>query len=481
MSNGNGSHFDKATDCRFGPGSLAMVAQRVAGHHSKAARPTQFPWFCRTEWAVLLCVFYPLLAIAPLVILAALDPDNRHPTATGLGINCALVGFTLLSIQFVLTARLQWIEAPFGLDLLLRFHRSMALVIVALLCVHPLLIAGGESWTLLTRLHTRWYIWAGRVALILLSVQVTAAVLRGAMRLSYERWRRAHAAVALVVLAAGFVHGLMAGDDLNDAGARTVFAAVPAIALAVWIYTRAIRPRLLARRAFRVSSVRFESSRACTLTLSAPEGRPFHFSPGQFQFLRLLDSAVPAQEHPFTIASSPERTDRISLTIKDCGDFTRVIDKIRVGDMATVHGPFGRFSYDLHPDEGDLVFVAGGVGITPFMSMLRAMRDRGESRYVTLIYASRAIDDILFAAELAAMEVGQRPALKVIFVLSKPPAWWTGQTGRVDGNRLGEWCRGLDDKVFYLCCPSRMTVELIRQLRQKRVNPRRIHCDYFSL
>ncbi|MDB5292317.1 MAG: oxidoreductase FAD/NAD(P)-binding domain protein, partial [Phycisphaerales bacterium] len=282
-------------------------------------------------------------------------------------------------------------------------------------------------------------------------------------------------------LASGFAHSLMAGDDLNDSGARTLWAAAPAIAFAVWFYTRAIRPRLLARRAFRVSSVQLESPQVCTLTLATPAGWPFHFSPGQFQFLRLLDSVVPAQEHPFTIASSPERTDRISLTIKTCGDFTRAIDQVRVGDLATIHGPFGRFSHDLHPEEGDLVFVAGGVGITPLMSMLRAMRDRGESRYVTLIYASRALDDLLFAAELAAMEAGQRPALKVIYVLSQPPAWWTGETGHVDVNRLGEWCRGLGDKAFYLCCPFRMTDDLIRGLRQKRVSPRRIHCDYFSL
>ena len=430
---------------------------------------------------MLLGVAYPLLAITPLVILTALNPDGRRPVTTGLGINCAVVGFSLLCMQFVLTGRLPWVEAPFGLDLVLRFHRAMALAIVALLCAHPLLIAGSAGWTLLTRLHAKWYIWAGRVALVLLGVQVATALLRGAMRLSYESWRRAHAAIALVILAFGFVHSMKAGDGINDSGARTLWAAAPTIAFAVWFYTRAIRPRLLARRAFRVSSVQFEAPGVCTLTLDAPAGPPFHFSPGQYQFLRLIDSIVPAQEHPFTIASSPQRSDRISLTIKACGDFTSMIDQVQAGDRATIHGPFGRFSHDLHPGEGDLVFVAAGVGITPLMSMLRAMRDRRESRYVTLIYASRALDDILFAAELTAMEAGQRPALKAIYVLSQPPAWWAGQTGRIDADRLDEWCRGLDDKSFYLCCPSRMTNDLVRALRQKRVSPHCIHCDYFSL
>jgi ferredoxin-NADP reductase len=135
----------------------------------------------------------------------------------------------------------------------------------------------------------------------------------------------------------------------------------------------------------------------------------------------------------------------------------------------------------LHPDEGHLVFLAGGIGITPLMSMLRAMRDRRDPRRVTLIYANRGLDDIPFTTELIAMEASPYPALKVIYVLSQPPSWWTGETGRVDAQRLDKWCGGLEDKAFYLCCPTRMNVELIRGLRHHRVSPRRIHCDYFSL
>jgi predicted ferric reductase len=413
--------------------------------------------------------------------LRILNRDADYSTVMELGVNCALVGFTLLSMQFVLTARLSWIEAPFGLDLILRFHRAMAIVIVALLCAHPILIASGEGWSILTRLHAHWYIWAGRIALILLAIQATTALLRRIIRLSYEQWRLAHNAVALAILGIGFVHGIATGEDLKSAAGLTVWAIAPTLALVIWLYARGIRPHLLARRTFRVRSVRLEAHRVWTVTLDIPAGQPFHFLPGQFQFLRLLDSNVPAQEHPFTIASSPSQTDRISLTIKACGDFTTLIDRIQVGDRATVHGPFGRFSYDLHPDEGHLVFLAGGIGITPLMSMLRAMRDRRDPRRVTLIYANRGLDDIPFTTELIAMEASPYPALKVIYVLSQPPSWWTGETGRVDAQRLDKWCGGLEDKAFYLCCPTRMNVELIRGLRHHRVSPRRIHCDYFSL
>jgi predicted ferric reductase len=481
MSEGKVIHFDKSTNSYLSSGSLAMVASGPMDHYNSDVDQRALPWFGGAGWGALLCAVYPLLAIAPLVALRALNRDVYYSTATALGVNCALVGFTLLSMQFLLTARLSWIEAPFGLDLILRFHRAMAFVIVALLCAHPVLIASDEGWRLLTRLHARWYIWAGRIALVFLMVQVTAALLRSAMRLSYERWKRTHNAIALAILALGLAHAVTTGEDLKNAEGLTVWVALPALAFATWLYARGIRPYLLARRTFRVRSVKLEAPRVWTVTLDTPTGRPFRFSPGQFQFLRLLDSSVPAEEHPFSIASSPSQTERISLTIKACGNFTALIDKIQPGDRATVHGPFGRFSHDMYPDEEHLVFVAGGVGITPLMSMLRAMRDRRKSRRVTLIYASRGLDDILFDSELVAMEAGECPALKVIYVLSQPPPWWAGETGRVNAERLDEWCGGLEDKAFYLCCPSQMNVELARGLRHRRVSQRRIHCDYFSL
>lgn len=462
-------------------GSVTALAPRSLAYYDSEIDRRALPWFYRTAWGTLLCALYPLFAIAPMVSVHALNRDAGYSMVTELGIDCAQVGFALLSMQFVLTARLPWIEAPFGLDVVLRFHRAMAFVILALLCAHPLLIASDEGWRLVTKFHANWYIWTGRSALILLILQVTTALLRSVMRLSYERWRRAHNVIALAILALGFIHAVTTGQDLDNAPGLTLWALAPALALAAWLYARGIRPYLLARRSFRVLSTRLEAARVWSVTLEAPSGRPFRFLPGQFQFLRFLDSNVPSEEHPFTIASSPSRPDRITLTIKAAGNFTSVIDRIKVGDRATVHGPFGRFSHDLHPDEGDLVFIAGGVGITPLMSMLRAMRDRREPRQVTLIYPSRKLDDILFILELFSLEAGQYPSLKVIYVLSQPPSWWTGETGRIDAPRLDQWCGGLAGKAFYLCCPPQMNVELMRGLRNRGVNQRRIHCDYFSL
>jgi predicted ferric reductase len=477
MSNGNDLGLGTSADAADRSGTLARLFAGAAG--SDSAGPV-LPWFARGTWGAVLCAAYPVLALAPATAVRIMAPDADHSPVAELGITCALVGFTMVSLQFVLTARLRWVEAPFGLDVLLRFHRIMGLAAVGLLCAHPLLVAAGEGWGLLTRLHAPWFIWTGRIALALLVGQVIAALLRGAMRLPYEHWRRAHNAVAVGVLALGLLHAVGAGDDLHGR-VLLIWSAAPALACAMLLYSRGIRPCVLARRAFRVHCVRAETPRVWTVVLDAPEGRPFHFLPGQFQFLRLLGSDVPSEEHPFTIASSPLRSDRIALTIKACGDFTACVGLIRPGDRATVHGPFGRFCPELHPEEGDLVMVAGGVGITPMMSILRAMRERREARRVTLVYASRTAEDLPFTTELTAMESGRCPLLRVVYVLSAPPAWWTGETGRVDVRRIEEWCGGLEGKGFYICCPPSMNVQLVAGLRRRGVSRQTIHCDHFSL
>jgi hypothetical protein len=83
----------------------------------------------------------------------------------------------------VLSARLPWLEAPFGLDVVFRFHRTMGVVAMGLLCIHPLLVAWGESWKLLTRWRAHWPLWAGRLALLLILAHVAGAVFSRALHM----------------------------------------------------------------------------------------------------------------------------------------------------------------------------------------------------------------------------------------------------------------------------------------------------------
>jgi predicted ferric reductase len=443
--------------------------------------PYNAPWFASVAWGSLLCVAYPLLILTPLAVFAIASPNSHHAPIVEIGVDCAVVALTILALQFVISARLRWIEAPFGLDVVLRFHRTMALVAMGLLCIHPLLVASGESWGLLTRWRVQWPLWAGRLALLFLFAHAAVAIFRRVLRLRHETWRHLHNIAAFLLLGLAFLHSLALGDDFETKAARIVWTALALVAWSAWFYGRLARPWLLGRNCYRVVSIVPETPQVWTLTLKPGVNRPLQYAPGQFQFLRLHGRSVVAEEHPFSIASSPSPGGLINVTIKECGDFTATIGRIRPGDLATVNGPFGRFSHVFHPNSDDLVFVAGGIGITPLMSMLRYMRDRQEPRRVLLVYANRGMDDIVFRSELESIESSRFPALTTIHILSQPPGNWVGATGRLDTASLRSLCSGFSGKAFFICCPPLMASALIRGLKSAGVGPERIHADYFGL
>ena len=128
-----------------------------------------------------------------------------------------------------------------------------------------------------------------------------------------------------------------------------------------------------------------------------------------------------------------------------------------------------------------MVFIAGGVGITPLMSMLRYMQDAREDRRVLLFYANKTRRDIIFRDELHEIEKAEFPNLEVIHILSRPSADWDGKTGRLDGNKIQRDCSSdLSNFEYYLCGPLQMTQQLIPDLRNLGVPESRIHFEKFS-
>jgi predicted ferric reductase len=428
-------------------------------------------------------VIYVLIVILP-VLSATWPARDGAGFVTDVARNFALMGFMILMMQAVVAGRFHWIERAFGLDILIRFHKYIAVTAAALLVLHPILLSIGHgSWELLTGLDLPWYIWVGKGALVLVLAQVLVSLYQGKIGLKFERWRRGHDLAALAVLALIFVHSWFAGHDLHRAPMKGLWVVIALTALAVFLYHRVVRPASLRRHAYRVQEVVQETGNVWTVTLTPPvEERIPEYLPGQFHFLTFFrEPPLPVEEHHWTISCSPTQKDFISSTIKESGDFTATIGKTRPGDRVAVHGPFGRFSYVLHPGERDLVFLVGGIGITPIMAMIRHMNDVGDTRSVTLLYANRSRDQIVFRDELDRIARDGHPQLRVIHVLSRPEENWEGETGHVDGTMIEKYCGpNLHDKVFYICGPPPMAESLLKALAARGVPKDRIRREIFS-
>ncbi len=420
----------------------------------------------------------------PLIVAVVNRPESLSGFVYELARSAAVVGITILSVQFLLSARLRWIEKPFGLDMVLRFHRSMGIFAFALILLHPVLLAaGGRGWQLLYSPAQPWYVWLGRITLIALVLHIVISAFRKTLGLDFERWRTIHNVLALTVLLAAFIHSWHAGRDLNESSMQALWVALPGLALGSYVWNRIVRRWQLARRPYRVVEVSQETPTAWTIKLARQDGKePFDYLPGQFHFLTLKrERGLHEEEHHFTISSSPTDRSTIASTIKESGDFTSTIGETRPNDTAIVQGPFGRFSYTLHPDERDLVFVAGGIGITPLMSMLRHIRDTQADRRVRLLFANRTEDEIAFRDEIRAMEADERGWLEVTHVLKHPPADWEGESGPIDREMLEQACQGqVAAKGFYLCGPPGLVRTAVSALRQMGVSWKHLHGEAFS-
>ena len=428
-------------------------------------------------------ILYLLVVILP--VLLATVTGQPGGILIDMGRNFALAGFMILVLQFLIASRIKWIEKAFGLDILLRFHKYIAVGALCLLLLHPLLLAqGGSGWQLILGFDLPWFIWAGRAALVLLIGLVLVSIFQSRIGLSFEKWRLGHNIFAPAILVLIFIHSWFAGVDLQLLSMQILWIAAFLPALVIFIYHRILRPKLLLRHPYEVQEVIQEIDDVWTVKMTPPEGQSIgEYLPGQFHFLTFYrDRGLPVEEHHWTISSSPARKDFISSTIKAVGDFTSTIGQTKPGDTVAVHGPFGRFSYMFHPEDRDLVFLAGGIGITPIMAMLRHMRDTRDPRSVILMYANRRKDQIVFRDELDEIAKGKHPDLTLVHVLSRPEDEWTGETGHLNRKKIEKYCgTDLEGKAFYVCGPLKMAEVLITTLQDMGVPHKRIRREIFSL
>jgi predicted ferric reductase len=323
--------------------------------------------------------------------------------------------------------------------------------------------------------------WPAIVTAGLLVTVVLTAFLYRELRMSYETWRTFHNVLALAALTAVFLQALLAIPGTGKGPIGASLALYFAAGVAAYVQHRVVGPVTRRKNLYRVDRVERETHNVWNLTLKPPDGAArFDFMPGQFQFLTFHKGR--GEEHPFTISSSPALPGVHTATIKESGDFTRGIGMVRAGDLLAVQAPFGRFSYLLHPQEKDIVFIAGGIGITPIMSMLRHMRDSAAEMDVHLLYANQSEEDIVFKKELEELASEKAPRLRVTHVLDRPGEGWTGERGRIDLPMIKKNVSGdLQAKAFYLCGPPPMMNALITSLIENGVPSRQVRTERFSL
>jgi len=324
--------------------------------------------------------------------------------------------------------------------------------------------------------------WRARFALVAtlaLLALVGSSLLRRRLRLAYERWRTLHGVLAVLALACALVHIELVGWYVDLPWKRALWAAMVIAVVALRVYVRIVVPLLLLHRPWMVEEVIRERGRSTTLRLRPVGHSGMRFLPGQFAWLTLGRSPFAIEDHPFSFSSSAEERDTVSFTIKAAGDFSASVASLEPGASAYVEGPHGAFSVDRYEGDG-CVFVAGGVGITPIMSMLRTLADRRDPRPHLLVYGARSPDELTFRERI--QELRTRLDLRVVEVASQPPPGWEGEHGRIDPALLEKWLPTERERyVYFICGPGPMMDAVEHSLRRAGVPWPSIYSERFNM
>ena len=430
-----------------------------------------------TGWVVV----YLLFILAPLfaLLLGSLPPTRDFWTEFAVAIGYS--GLAMMGLQFGLTARFRHVTAPWGEDVIYHFHRQISQIAVGLVAAHALImsVTRPEMFALPGAIgDVPLGAVLAFVSIFALIALVVTALWRAKLNISYETWHVSHIVLALVAVAAGVAHMVGWAYYLSDPWKRALWIGLTIFWIGLLLYVRIFKPLFMLRRPYRVAEVRKERGDTSTVVM-VPDGHPgFRFSPGQFGWLTLWGSPFKITGHPFSFSGSAEAADgRVEMSIRNLGDFTSAIPKVPVGQRVYLDGPYGAFTIgnpaDIH------VLVAGGVGVTPMMSMIRTLADRGDKRPVILLYGSKDWDSITFREELEALKA--RLNLNVVHVLAKPPADWTGEQGYVGAEVFKRHLPPpYADHEYFICGPGVMMDAIEQALGELNVPLTKYHSERYS-
>jgi predicted ferric reductase len=423
---------------------------------------------------------YLLFILVPLFALLAGSHPPTRDFWTEFSVALGYSGLAMMGLQFGLTARFRYVTEPWGEDVTYHFHRQISLIAVGLVITHPLILVAVKPELLAPSNMLEAPLTAHFALLSIFSViaLVVTALWRAALKIEYETWHLIHVVLAVVAVTAGVVHMVGSGFYLVDPWKRALWIGLTIFWIGLLLYVRIVKPLFMLRRPYRVTEVRKERGDTSTLVMQ-PVGHPgFRFSPGQFGWLTLWGSPFKITAHPFSFSSSAAAANgRVEMTIRKLGDFTSEIHKVPVGQRVYLDGPYGAFTIgnpaDMH------VLIAGGIGVTPMMSMTRTLADRGDKRPVILLYGVHDWDSITFREELEALKA--RLNLTIVYVLAKPPAGWTGEQGFINAEMFKRHLLPpYADHEYFICGPNVMMDAIEKALGEMNVPMSKYHSERYS-
>ncbi len=440
-----------------------------------------------------------LLCAIPVIVWWRLHPVDTFNGLTEAGLNIgrltALVGTVLYALNLVLATRLRFIENMFGgLNRVYIAHHVLGGLALIFLLFHPLALAVGlipdgmkqAALSLLPNglmpinalfdagsdLHAavlqQWAITFGIIAFwgMVLLLLVTFFI-----KLPYHLWLLTHKFLGVAFLISGFHILFITSDTSEDMFLKYYMLSIVAVGLMAYIYKTLLGNIVIRKYRYTIDSIRKLAGGVVQINLKSLAGS-LSFKPGQFVFARLVASdGKPGEWHPFSISSAPS-DDTLQLSIKGLGDYTNKLVYLESGMQMDLEGAYGRFSYTNYTSR-DQIWVAGGIGVTPFLSMMKDLPPEGYR--VHLFYSVKNESEMIDWPLMYQTMYAKPESLRVVpYIVDQQPKL-------LDVDYIEQISGELQAKDFYLCGPPAMMSALKRQLKARGVPGVNIHSEEFAM
>jgi glycine betaine catabolism B len=426
--------------------------------------------------------------IVPLLVLGW---DAYQGQLGANSVNYALHVTGILSLIFLFTSLaispLRWVSGWSGW---IAFRRALGLYGFFYAVVHVAIYVGLDRQlsvaSTLSEIWARRFLQVGTAAVFLMVPLALTSTNAMIQRLGAKKWKLLHRTAYLVAILGVVHYYMLVKSDIRQPvafaivlvgllGARTVHhylelhraASKPSTSDRVRKSNAVSKSRKYWKGQLQIIGLFQETLDVKTFRLASKDGGalPFNYLPGQYLNLKLnIDGKI--VNRSYTIASSPTQRDYCELSIKrePTGVASRFLhDTIRVGDTIYVEAPAGKFVFT-GCESNEVLLIAGGVGITPLMSMVRYLTDRSWNGDIYFLVVARSESDLIFRDEMALLQK-RFPKLHVCQTLTRsdPASGWQGEMGRANTAILKKFAPNHANIPIYLCGPDAM-MESTRQL-----------------
>jgi predicted ferric reductase len=410
----------------------------------------------------------------------------------------------LMSWSLILSTRLQILENLFGgLDTVYQVHKKIGKYGFYIIFFHPLFLSLNRlpyvmNWIRFFGFQEAVsnYTISHNLGIFTLLLMIVLISLSLYIKIPYHVWKKSHEYFGLVYIMAIMHVVLVEANIVQYPILRFWMFGWFAAGLLSFLYIRLFYRFIGPRFDYTVESIE-EVEDILEIWLK-PKQKAMKFKPSQFIYMKTHNPNLPGELHPYSIACAPKDDGRIKLGIKKLGDFTKKLDNLNVNEAVTLYGPYGRFSEKFLLNQKDCVFIAGGIGITPFLGMwdtalnTPALKPENNNEdgdkplktpLVSLFYVCKNEYEASFDNDIKHVAICSQYA-------GYPPYQERGHfyeqynsdsKGYISAQYISDKVGGLLNKHIFLCGPKPMTDALIPEMKRMGVKNSQISMEDFNL